>query len=371
MLSDGGYRGLVRAAMPTFTNVNNVSITTGVPPSVHGISGNFFLDPETGKEVMMNSVTYLRAETILASAARAGRKVAMVTAKEKLRDLLSHGLEGIAISAEKADQANKETHGITDVETAVGLPAPPIYSADASLFVLKAGVSFLEQRKADFLYLSLTDYMQHKYAPATAESLDFYEAIDCEIGHLLAQQAIIGITADHGMNAKQQPDGTPNVIYLETLLTEQFGEEIKVLLPITDPYVVHHGALGSFAVIHLPDLALTAPVLQYVMRLNGIREVYDRTTAAYKLELPEDRIGDLVVVSGRDVAIGRTPNDHDLVAVQEGLRSHGGRYEEMVPLLLSEPLTPPYVRYAGADPRNFDIFDFTLNGTCRSAVGMG
>lgn len=366
MLAAGGYRGLVRGALPSFTNVNNASIATGLPPSVHGISGNFFLDPETGEEVMMNSADYLRVGTILAEAARAGRKVAMVTAKEKLRDMLAHNLDGIAFSAEKANQATKDTHGISDVEELVGAPTPQIYSANASLFVLKAGVALMENGLADFLYLSLTDYMQHKYAPDTTESLDFHESLDRELGRLLSCGAVVGATADHGMNAKQKLDGQPNVIYLESLLTRQFGENIRVILPITDPYVVHHGALGAFAVVHIPDPKMIDAVLGYVREINGITEVYDRETAARKLQLPQDRIGDLVVLSGRDVVIGRTPAHHDLSLVQDGLRSHGGRYEEMVPLLLSEPLNELYARYAAADPRNFDVFDFTVNGTLAS-----
>src|SRR5947209_1363030 len=98
----GGYRGLARGAMPSFTNVNNASIVTGVPPSVHGIGGNFFYDASTGQEVMMNSAKFLRAETIFPAAARAGRKVAVVTAKEKLRDIFASGLierGGIAFSS--------------------------------------------------------------------------------------------------------------------------------------------------------------------------------------------------------------------------------------------------------------------------------
>src|SRR5687768_13971812 len=46
----GGWRGLARAAMPTFTNVNNTSIVTGRPPSVHGIGGNFFYDTTRDEE---------------------------------------------------------------------------------------------------------------------------------------------------------------------------------------------------------------------------------------------------------------------------------------------------------------------------------
>ncbi len=366
MLQRGGFRGQARAALPTFTNVNNASIVTGVPPSVHGISGNFFLDPDTGEEVMMNSGSYLRAETILAAAAKVQRKVAVVTAKEKLRDILAHNLRGIAFSAEKANQATEQTHGIANAEELVGARTPPIYSADASLFVLASGVALLQHGLADFLYLSLTDYMQHKYAPDSASSLAFYKQLDHQIGRLIAAGALVGATADHGMNAKQRMDGTPNVVYLETLLAAEFGQDCRVVLPITDPYVVHHGSLGSFAVIYLPEDVDVARVHAWVMQLDGVTEVFDRSQAASKLELPEDRIGDLVVLSGRDVVIGRAPEHHDLRAVASGLRSHGGRYEEMVPLFLSESLTPRYARYATTDPRNFDIFDFTLNGTMKS-----
>lgn len=372
-MSVHGHRGLARGALPSFTNVNNASIVTGVPPSVHGIGGNFFYDAERGEEVMMNSARYLRADTLFPHAARAGRKVAVITAKEKLRDIFAHGLigvpgestAGIAFSSEKAGEAALATHGIERVEKLVGSPTPAIYSAEASLYVLRAGVALVRQGRADFLYLSTTDYMQHKFAPETSEALDFYGAIDQELGHLSHLGALIGITADHGMNAKQRPDGSPNVIYLESELAKRYGPGFRVILPITDPYVVHHGALGSFAVIHLPA-GMTARrkfnVLHFLTHLPGITEVYGRN-AAGRLELPEDRLGDLVVMSGRDVVVGRSSEYHDLKAVEGGLRSHGGRYEEMVPLVISEPLNAPYRAKAAADPRNFDLFDFLCNGT--------
>ena len=365
-LSVSGYRGLARGALPSFTNVNNASIVTGVPPSVHGIGGNFFYDAAAGQEVMMNSARYLRAETILAAAAAAGRTVGVVTAKEKLRDLFAAGLigrGGIAFSSERAGQAETETHGITNVQNIVGDATPPIYSADASLYVLRAGVALLGRGMADFLYLSTTDFIQHRFAPESPEALDFYAAIDLELGRLLGLGAVVGITADHGMNAKQKPDGSPNVIYLESELTKKFGNGFRVILPITDPYVAHHGALGSFAVVHLPTHQPLAPVAQWLMNWTGVTEVYDRDTAARKLELPADRLGELVVLSGRDMVLGRTPEYHDLKALEGGLRSHGGRYEEMVPFILSEPLKPEYAAKAAGDPRNFDIFDFTINGT--------
>jgi phosphonoacetate hydrolase len=361
-----GYRGMVRGALPSFTNVNNSSIVTGMPPSVTGICGNFFLNPETGEEVMMNGPEFRRCGTLLTAAADAGRKVAFITAKEKLRTVLGDGIVergGIVFSSEKVNEAKKETHGVDDAESIIGKPRPEIYSGDASVYVLEAGAALVEQGKADFLYLSLTDYMQHKHAPEEPESLEFHAKLDEQIGRLLAAGCIVAATADHGMNAKNKADGSPNVIYVETLLKETFGEEgIRVICPITDPYVVHHGALGSLVMVHLDDPSKAAEIGDFLLRQSGITEVYNREMSALKLELAPDRIGDLTVLCGRDYVVGKTPQHHDLSVLKGGLRSHGGRYEEMVPLLLSEPLNDGYLRKAQGDPRNFDVFDFACNG---------
>lgn len=366
-ISIKGYRGLARAQMPSFTNVNNTSIVTGVPPSIHGIGGNYFYDTSVGQEVMMNSAKFLRAQTIFPAAQLAGRKVAVVTAKDKLRDIFAAGLietGGIAFSSERVSQARRHTHGIENVEAIVGTN-PEIYSGEASLYVLRAGVKLIAAGRANFLYLSTTDFMQHKFASAAREALEFYAALDEQICHLLGLNAIVGITADHGMNAKQKADGSPNVIYLESVLAKEYGPGFRVILPITDPHLVHHGALGSFAQVHVPASGkqAVAHIIEFIRRLPGVTEVLDQATAARLMELPPDRMGDLVVCSGRDVVLGRTPEWHDLSLIRDGLRSHGGRYEEMVPFVFSEPLTPEYAAKAQGDPRNFDLFDFICNGT--------
>ena len=361
-----GYRGLVRGALPSFTNVNNAAIISGAPPCVTGICGNFFLNPETGEEVMMNSPEFFRCESILLNAARSGRKVAFVTAKDKLRTVLGDGLVGlggVAFSSEKVDEARLSTHGIENVAALVGRDKPEIYSGDASIYVLQAGCALIAKGQADFLYLSLTDFMQHKYAPDEPESLEFYAQIDREIGRMLELNAVVAATADHGMNAKNRADGTPHVIYVESELRERFGEGVRVICPITDPYVVHHGALGSLVMVHVQDAAQVEPMRQFLFGLPGITEVYSRAEACAKMELAADRIGDLVVLAGRDVVVGKRREDHDLSVLKGGLRSHGGRYEEMVPLLLSEPLGPVYRQRSQADPRNFDVFDFVCHGT--------
>lgn len=347
-----GWRGFARACLPTFTNVNNCAIVTGTPPSATGMVGNYILDPQTGEEVMTNSSRWLRNETILAAASRAGRKVAMVTAKDKLREMLSKGCDGIAVSSEKAPQWLEERIG----------PKPPIYSPDASLYVLQAGFELAKSGDADFLYLSLTDFMQHSYAPDDPEAIEFIGEIDRWMGELDRLGARIVATADHGMNHKCGPDGSPQVIFLETELTRVFGDGIRVLCPITDPYVVHHGALGSAVVVHLPDPRLTEDVARVVSRLPGITEVHDRESAVRLLELPADLCGDLTVLSARDWVVGRRPEWHDLAQLHGELRSHGGRYEEMVPFFCNFGLSPEYRRRGMGDLRNFDAFEFACNG---------
>ncbi len=361
-LAANGHFGLARGALPSFTNVNNCAMVTGSPPSQTGIGGNYIIDPDTGEEVMTNSSRFLRNETILAAASVAGRKVAMVTAKDKLRELLSKGMNGIAVSAEKADEVSLEVNGIDDIESLAG-SKPSIYSGDASLYVLRVGVELLAAGRADFLYLSLTDYMQHKFAPEADESREFYRAIDSEVGRLLDLGAVVGITADHGMNAKCNAGGEPNVIFLETELVREFGDGCRVICPITDPYVVHHGALGSAVTVYLTENLNREKIASWIANLDGVTEVQTHEAAVAKLELPGDRIGDLFVLSARDWVIGRTPEHHDLGKLEGTLRSHGGRYEEMVPFLISEPLNAKHAALAKGDPRNFDIFDFVCNGT--------
>jgi len=359
-----GWRGLVRGALPSFTNVNNSCIVTGVPPRVHGICGNFFLNPETGEEVMMNGPEFRRCGTLLTAAADAGRKVAFITAKEKLRTVLGDGVVergGIVFSSEKVDEAQMATHGIDHATTIIGKPRPEIYSGEASIYVLEAGAALAEQGVADFLYLSTTDYMQHKFAPEAPEILEFHGKIDAAIGRLLDAGCTVALTADHGMNAKNDADGNPKIIYVESVLREKFGNGLRVICPITDPYVVHHGALGSLVMVHLEDPSIRSPVAEYLFGLAGITEVLTREQAVDKLELAPDRIGDLVVLAARDVVVGKSPEHHDLSVLNGGLRSHGGRYEEMVPLVISRPLTAELQRMAEGDPRNFDVFHFACH----------
>ena len=345
--------------VPTFTNPNNLSIVTGVPPSVHGICGNYLYDTASDSEVMMNDPKWLRAPTVLAALADAGKKVAVVTAKDKLRSLLGHQMRGICFSAEKADKATLADNGIADVLAKIGRPLPGVYCADLSEFVFAAGVWLMKHEKPDLMYLSTTDYIQHKFAPGTEGANAFYAMMDGYLQQLEDLGCTIALTADHGMNAKTGMDGKPDVLYLQDTLDAWLGAaKARVILPITDPYVVHHGALGSYATIYLPaeiDRAVTAERLRAT---RGIEVVLTREQAAERFELPADRIGDLVVVSERFTVLGTAQSRHDLSGLDVPLRSHGGISEQRVPLILNRP-TP------GLDKtrrwRNFDALDLALN----------
>jgi phosphonoacetate hydrolase len=364
LLRGAGTCVIADCVMPSFTNPNNLSIVTGVPPSVHGICGNFFFDPDRGEEVMMNDPRYLRVGTILAAFSEAGAKVAVITAKDKLRKLLGHEMKGVCFSSEKADQITLAENGIENMLERVGMPLPSVYSAALSEFVFVAGVKLMESERPDLMYLSTTDYIQHKAAPGTPVANDFYAMMDRNLARLDELGATIVLTADHGMNAKHAADGRPNVIYLQDTLDAWIGtDKARVILPITDPYVVHHGALGSFALVYLPDAAAQASAAARIAALPGIETVLTRAEAATRFELPLDRIGDLVVVSQRDTVIGTSRNRHDLSGLDVPLRSHGGTSEQKVPLLINRKVSkqPESRRW-----RNFDAFDLGLNLATRT-----
>jgi phosphonoacetate hydrolase len=359
LLAGGGTCFMADCVMPSFTNPNNLSIVTGVPPSVHGICGNYFFDPERGEEVMMNDPRYLRVGTILAAFSDAGAKVAVITAKDKLRKLLGHQMKGICFSSEKADQVTMAENGIENVLERVGMPVPSVYSAALSEFVFVAGVKLMEKERPDLMYLSTTDYIQHKAAPGTPMANDFYAMIDRNIARLDELGATLVLTADHGMNAKHGGDGKPNVIYLQDAIDAWLGKsKARVILPITDPYVVHHGALGSFALVYLSAADGQAVVAKRIAALPGIEMVLTRAEAAARFELPADRIGDLVVVSQLDTVIGTSRERHDLSGLDVPLRSHGGTSEQKVPLIVNRVVS---TQPEGRRWRNFDAFDLGLN----------
>ena len=361
-----GFSTTAKCAMPAFTNPNNVSIITGAPTAIHGISGNFFLNRVTRKEEMVLDDSLLRGSTILEQMSKRGVRVAAITAKDKLRALINHGLnfgEGrdICFSAQHADKCTVEVNGVSGVAEWLGLDTPSQYSGDLSLFVLKAGVKLLEEKRADLFYLTLSDFVQHKFAPESPEANEFMAALDKCLGELVALGAVVAVTGDHGMSDKSHDDGTPNVLFVETELDSKFGAgSTRVICPITDPFVKHHGALGSFVRIYLNDPAINIEeALEFCRSFSQVELAMDGRTAAERFEMPLDREGDIVLVATKNAVLGSRHEEHAMEALKDHrLRSHGGLSDQEIPLLRSIPVdSAPRER----EWRNFDAFEIALN----------
>ncbi|MBC7480125.1 MAG: phosphonoacetate hydrolase, partial [Pseudorhodobacter sp.] len=351
-----GTDRLAHSVIPSFTNPNNLSIATGPPPAVHGICGNYLYEPETGKEVMMNDVRFLRAQTVFSAFYDAGAKVAVITAKDKLRALLGAGLafdqdRARCFSAERSATSTLAEHGQDKADAWLGFPQPEVYSAELSEFVFAAGVKLLAEWHPDVMYLTTTDYVQHKYAPDQPEAQAFYAMFDRYLTQLDAMGAAIVVTADHGMKPKHLADGAPAVVYVQDLFDDWLGAgKARVILPITDPYVVHHGALGSFATAYLPTGTDINAMVTRLQAVPGMLLVVDKAEAVRRFELPGDRIGDVVMISTANMTLGTSAHRHDLAALNEPLRSHGGLTEQEVPFIVNRVMNLP------SQPvlRNFD-----------------
>ncbi|KAE9362620.1 Phosphonoacetate hydrolase [Stipitochalara longipes BDJ] len=362
-----GFHVTAKSAMPSLTNPNNVSIITGAPTSIHGIAGNFYLDKATGEGRMVLDDSLLRGSTILEQMANKGVRVAAITAKDKLRKILNHGLSpeqgAICFSAQEAASCTEAEHGISNVEQWLGRSAPDQYSGDLSIYVLDAGLKILQEKRAGLFYLTLSDFIQHKYPPGSPESNDFLQILDARLGKFVQLGAILAVTGDHGMSDKSNEDNTPNVLFLEDELHARWPKSgARVICPIADPFVRHHGALGGFVRVHLTkDAVDTHAMVQFCRSLSQVECVYTGEEAAALFDMPPDREGDIVVIAKKNAAIGDRKEEHDLSQLQGfRLRSHGGLSEQEIPLMRSTPLNPGD-RVVPQVWRNFDVFDVALN----------
>ena len=365
-----GFYQVAQGSMPSFTCPNNMSIVTGTEPEIHGISGNFFLDPETQEPVVMTGPELLRSRSIMSEFSREGAKVVSITAKDKLRKQLQKDMDlsrgSVSFSSQYADNCTMEENGIENVLEFVGQPLPDMYSAELSLFVLDAGIKLLEEQKPDLLYLSLTDFIQHAHAPGSEEANNFYIEMDLRFGILQELGALVALTADHGMGDKSDKSGEPNVIWLQDILDQNPGAcKCRVICPITDAFVGHHGALGGFIRIYLENKDDRNKVYDIVKAIEGVEKVWTAENAAKELEQPLDREGDLAVVADKRTVIGGSEKDHDLSALKgKRLRTHGSLHEANVPFILSEPLNDKYSNRAKDNTlRSREIFEYALNGT--------
>jgi phosphonoacetate hydrolase len=368
-----GFSAVADGTMPSFTCPNNMSIITGTPASRHGISGNYYLDTATGQPIVMTGPELLRGDTILSRFAEAGARVVSITAKDKLRRQLGKDLDvsrgNVSFSSEFASKATRAGNGIESVLELTGMAQPDMYSMELSLFVLEAGIRLLERDRPHLMYLSLTDWVQHKYAPEEAEAKRFYRELDARFGRLAELGATVALTADHGMNDKSDAAGRPNVIWLQDVLDEEFGRrDTRVICPITDAFVAHHGALGGFVRVYCQGKAKPRDVIAVTAAIDGVEQALDKQNVCRLFDLPADREGDVAVISRADVCLGAAEADHDLSGLRgHRLRSHGGVSEARVPVIINRPLSEEYrLKVAGGALKSYQIFDYALNGVAFS-----
>ena len=364
-----GFYTVAHGTMPSFTCPNNMSIVTGRPASVHGISGNFYLDRSTNEPVVMTEPDLLKVNSVMSEFSRRGARVVSVTAKDKLRRQLQKGMDlsngSVSLSSQHADRCTMKENGIEDVLDFVGQPLPDMYSADLSLFVLDAGLKLLEERRPDILYLSLTDFIQHAHAPGHSEADRFYAEMDARFGKFEALGATVALTADHGMNEKTNDDGTPCVVWLQDILEAEFGQgAATVICPITDAFVGHHGALGGFVRVYCNEGLSPERVMEAIEDVPGLERVLSRSDVAQEFDLPLGPEGDVAVLGDARTVIGAREVDHDLSGLQgHRLRTHGSVHEADVPIILSRPVTDEYARRAeDARLHSYEVFDYAFNG---------
>ncbi len=302
------------AVVPTVTNVNNVSVVTGVFPEAHGITSNYYFDRELGQGVYMESADYLLAPTVFERLAQQGLRSALLTAKDKLRTLLARGAS-VSASAEKPPVWLVQQIG----------PPPSIYTVEANLWLLDAVPAILSLHpELSLIFVSTTDYVMHSYAPDHPESQRHLHEIDRRIGALVEQfnEADIAFTADHGMKAK--------TIGLDPAkILREVGIDADVVPIIKDRYVIHHQNLGGAAYVYLRQADSVEDARLRLQEEPGIEAVLGRSDAAGTYHLHPGRIGDLMLLADAWTVFGALAGSR----VEVQVRSHGSLYERTVPII--------------------------------------
>lgn len=312
-IADEGRSGVCEGVVPSVTNVNNVSIVTGSYPGVHGITANTYYDPERDERVYMEDPSFIRCPTRLQLAADRGDSVGALVAKDKLRRMVGQGCD-LAASAEAPPA------WLTDE---VG-PAPDIYSGQASPWLFEAATHVLETRDLDWLYVSTTDVIPHKFGPTEARATEWVAEIDDGLAAMHRRAHDIVATADHGMNDKT------HAIDPERLLTAA-GIDATVIRLIRDKHVYHHQNLGGAAYVYVHD-GTVDDARQRLAGVAGIELVLERAEAVDRFTLPPDRIGDLMILGDEHVVFGPLEEDDH---AEVSLRSHGSHHERHVPYTAS------------------------------------
>jgi phosphonoacetate hydrolase len=307
---------VVEGLWPTVTNVNNAAIACAAPPAVTGITGNSFLDPESGVDRHMDAAHMLNAPTLLQTWSEAGRRVCLLSAKSKTLRLLGTGLDYLVTGE----------HPPSEMVEAVGAP-PHIYSSEINIWLLRCLAWLIDHRRdLDTFYVHTTDYPMHMWAPGEAGSNEHLRQLDAAIQAVVkvVPDAEVLLTADHGMNSKTR------ALDLGRILTARGVSQASALSIEKDGYVGHHRDLGGAAWVWV-DEAQRDRTADILSSLDGVEQVLPRAEAAAKFLLDPSRMGDLAILADRRTVFGELASESEVLA--PGYRSHGSAYEREIPLL--------------------------------------
>ena len=245
--------------------------------------------------------------------------------------LLGQWLQGgICFSAEKADQVTLAENGIDDVLELVGMPLPSVYSAELSrIRVRRRREAAARRDRPDLMYLSTTDYVQHKHAPGTPAANALLRDVRPLPRAARRARRAIALTADHGMNAKTDADGAPECLSagpVRRRARRRHGardpaDHRPLRRPPRRARLVRHGLPAGGADARRPSRSAAR-------RCRASSSVLTRAEAAARFELPPDRIGDLVVCRRAPHRARHHAARHDLSGLDAPLRSHGGVSEQ-------------------------------------------
>jgi phosphonoacetate hydrolase len=317
-LREEAFYRQVSAVFPSVTNVNNVSICCGAWPEEHGIIGNSYLDPATGKPEYMNSADMIRAKTLFQRAAAKGVKSAILTSKRKTTELFKYDTD-VAIAAERPSDEWIEK---------LGQPAD-IYSAEINYWLWEAAIYLLEYRPdLGVIYVHTTDYPMHTWAEHEPESQDHCAKLDDLIGKAreTAPDAALFLTADHGMNYKT------HCWDLTRALENRDAPVRFVLSPERDYYIQHHRNFAGCAFVFLRKPRDLDRVMSVLRGLDGVEMALASADAAERFHLAPEHLGDIVVFGDRDTMFGDLEQENEDLAAN--YRNHGSLHEMEVPLII-------------------------------------
>jgi phosphonoacetate hydrolase len=317
-MARNGFFRQGKSIFPSLTNANNISIACGAWPETHGVTTNCYYDEQSGTARFLESADFLLSPTIFAKARAQGMESALLTCKAKTAKIVGQDAT-LSIAAEEPTPEIVEQFG----------QPPPMYSCEINYWLWNVAAYLLEKRpELKLIYVHTTDYPMHMWPAEAEDSRAHMRELDAHFKRIsdLAPDAVMLITADHGMNFKTR-------CWDLAKACENRGLTLKFAVsPLADRLLKHHRGFGGVAYVHLHADSDRDLAKQIIGDLDGIESVLDGDEAARRFKLMKDRVGDLVVLPDQETVFGDLETEYEVLAPE--FRSHGSLYDMDIPLLI-------------------------------------